>query len=143
VEIEQATGFSISGNNINSCTAPIYGYADGTNQGADNGFVGANSIIGTASVNLLGSSNTTATSVATKSAAYTLNGADSWINVTGTTTITVPHAISSTRWDVFNSGLGTVTLTCDSGTINGVANVSVASQTGKTVIADGTNCFAH
>jgi hypothetical protein len=144
VEIEQASGFSITGNDINGCTtAPVYGYADGTNQGADHGFVGANYIAGSTSINLQGSSNTTTTSVSTKSAAYTLNGADSWVNVTGNTTITVPHAISSTRWDVFNSGSGTVSLVCDSGTINGGSSVTVAADSGKTVITDGTNCFAH
>ena len=83
------------------------------------------------------------TALSTKSAAYTLTTSDAWINVTGNTTITVPHAQAGQRWDVFNSGSGTVTLQCDSGTINGAASITLAANTGRSVIADGTNCFAH
>lgn len=79
----------------------------------------------------------------TKSSAYTLTVNDSWINVTGTTTITVPHALTGQRWDVFNSGSNTVTIQCDSGNINGGASVTRSANTGYTVTADGTNCFAH
>lgn len=57
--------------------------------------------------------------------------------------ITIPHAMTAQRWDVFNSGTGNVSLVCDSGTINGQSSISVTSQTGKTVTTDGTNCFAH
>lgn len=81
--------------------------------------------------------------LSTKSAPYTLTASDSWINVTGTTTITVPHALTGQRWDVFNSGSNTVTLQADSGNINGAASVTLAANTGKSVTCDGTNCFAH
>ena len=92
---------------------------------------------------LQGSNNTVASSLATKSSNYTLSGADSWVNVTGNTAITVPHAMAGQQWTVFNSGTGNVSLACDSGTINGETSISLASQTGKTVTTDGTNCFAH
>src|SRR5579885_2415595 len=81
--------------------------------------------------------------LATKSAAYTLTAGDSWVNVTGNTTITVPHALVGQRWDVFNSGAGTVTLQCDSGTINGAASITFTANNGRSVTTDGTNCFAH
>lgn len=83
------------------------------------------------------------TSFSTQSAAYTLTGTDTWVNVTGTTTVSVPHAFTGQRWDVFNSGSGTVTLVCDSGTINDASSLSVAANSGRSVTADGTNCFAH
>jgi hypothetical protein len=83
----------------------------------------------------------------TKSSNYTLTYADNWVNVTGTTTITVPHAAAETglpnsQWRVFNSGSNTVTLQCDSGNMNGAASITLAANTGKTVTSDGTNCFA-
>jgi hypothetical protein len=80
--------------------------------------------------------------LATKSATYTLTTNDCTIEVTGTTTITVPHAKSNQIWHVFNSGSGTVTIEPDSGTINGAASVSRAADTGYDVWCDGTNCFA-
>jgi hypothetical protein len=80
--------------------------------------------------------------LATKSAAYTLTTSDCTIEVTGTTTITVPHAKSNQVWHVFNSGSGTVTIQPDSGTINGIASVTRAANTGYDVWCDGTNCFA-
>jgi hypothetical protein len=83
------------------------------------------------------------TAFSTKSSAYTLTASDAWINVTGTTTITVPHALAGQRWDVFNSGAGTVTVQADSGNVNGAANITLAANTGKSVLCDGTNCFAH
>lgn len=78
---------------------------------------------------------------------YTLGCNDSWVNVTGTTTITVPHAACSAaangaRWTVFNSGTATVTLATDSGNINGAASILVAPNSGDSVTCDGTNCFA-
>lgn len=143
IQIQQASGFSISGNKFWNCTNyAIDGYADGSNQGGDNGFVGANTFVGNG-VSLLGSNNTVTNSVATKSANYTLNGADSWVNVTENTTITIPHSMTGQQWNVFNSGSGNVGLACDSGTINNEASIQLASQTGKTVTTDGTNCFAH
>jgi hypothetical protein len=144
VQIEQASGYTITSNRIRQCaTQAINGYADGTNQGADNGFVGANFIDGGQGILLAGSTNTVTSSLATKSSNYTLSGADSWINVTGNTTITIPHAGNGQQWNVFNSGTGNVSLMCDSGTINGQTSLSITSQTGKTVTTDGTNCFAH
>lgn len=83
------------------------------------------------------------TQLKVKSSAYALTASDSWINVTGTTTITVPHLLTGQRWDVFNSGAGTVTIQPDSGTINGAANITIAANVGKSVTCDGTNCFAH
>jgi hypothetical protein len=78
-----------------------------------------------------------------KSAGYTLTAADSWVNVTGTTTITVPHLIVGSRWVVFNSGSNTVTVQADSGTINGAASITLSANTGREITCDGTNCFAH
>lgn len=143
VLLDQASGFSVTSNQIRQCTSSsILGRADSTNAGADNGFVGSNLIDGSVAVSLLGSNNTVTSSLSTVSGSYVLNGADSWVNVTGNTTITVPHAISAQQWKVFNSGSGTVTLACDTGTINGGSSVSLTSQTGKIVSTDGTNCFA-
>jgi hypothetical protein len=84
----------------------------------------------------------------TVSTTYTLTYADNWVNVTGTTTITVPHAPWQTGspqnvWHLFNSGSGTVTISCDSGNINGAASITLAPNVGKSVTTDGTNCFAH
>lgn len=144
VWLDQASGFSVASNHLRQCTTwAIKGESDATNRGADNGFVGANFIDGGQSILLQGSNNTTSSSISTKSAAYALSGADSWVNVTGNTVITVPHAMIGTRWDVFNAGSGNVSLVCDTGTINGYASLPVASQTGRTVMTDGTNCFAH
>ena len=81
--------------------------------------------------------------LATKSSAYTLTASDSWVNVTGTTTITVPHALTGQRWVVFNSASSVVTIQADSGNINGAASLTLSSNTGKEVTCDGTNCFAH
>ena len=83
------------------------------------------------------------TAFSTKSSAYTLTGSDAWVNVTGTTTITVPHAVVGQRWDVFNSGSGTVTIQVDSGNVNGAANITLSADTGKSIVCDGSNCFAH
>ena len=81
--------------------------------------------------------------LATKSANYTLTTSDNWVNVTGTTTITVPHASTGNHWVVFNSGSNTVTVQADSGNINGGANITLSANTGKEIVCDGTNCFAH
>jgi hypothetical protein len=81
--------------------------------------------------------------LSTKSTPYTLTQADYWINVTGTTTVTVPHADRGRLWTVFNSGSGTVTLRCDTGNINGAASITLAGNTGKEVTCDGTNCWAR
>jgi len=143
IQIEQADSFTITGNRIRWCASyAINGYADGSNEGADNGLVGANFIElpqplnGAQGIVLQGSNNTVASSLATKSSNYTLTGADSWINVTGNTAITIPHAMTAQQWTVFNSGTGNVSLACDMGTINGETSISLASQTGKTVTTD-------
>jgi hypothetical protein len=81
--------------------------------------------------------------LATKSANYTLTTSDNWVNVTGTTTITVPHASTGNHWVVFNSGSNTVTVQSDSGNINGGASITLSANTGKEVVCDGSNCFAH
>lgn len=144
ISLQQAKGFSITGNHIKNCTSnAIISSPDSTNQGADCGFVGANFIDGGQPVLLQGSNSTVASSISSQSSAYTLKGTDSWVNVSGTTTITVPNNLIGQRWDVFNSGSGTLTLACYSGTINGSASVSLSAGTGKTVTTDGTNCFAH
>jgi hypothetical protein len=83
------------------------------------------------------------TALVTKSTAYTLTTGDSWINVTGTTTITVPHATVGNRWVVFNAGAGTVTVATDSGNINGGASITLTANTGKEITCDGSNCFAR
>jgi hypothetical protein len=83
----------------------------------------------------------------TVSAPYTLSRRDFWLNVTGTTTITIPHAITGQRWEVFNSGAGTVTLAPDSGNIcmagSCAATKTLAVDTGVSITCGGTNCFAH
>jgi hypothetical protein len=81
--------------------------------------------------------------LSTKSANYTLTTSDYWVNVTGTATITVPHASTGNLWVVFNSGSSTVTVQADSGNVNGAASITVAANTGKEIACDGTNCFAH
>jgi hypothetical protein len=45
--------------------------------------------------------------------------------------ITVPHAMGGQQWKGFNSGTGNATLVCDSGTINGAANLFLSSLIGK------------
>jgi hypothetical protein len=84
--------------------------------------------------------------IATKSSAYTLATGDCRIQVTGTTTITIPHTLPAAGltniWHIFSVS-GTTTLACDSGTINGSATITVANNTGKDAYADGTNCFAQ
>jgi hypothetical protein len=79
----------------------------------------------------------------TKTMAYTLTLNDGWVNVTGSTTIKVPHAIVCQLWTVFNSGSNTVTLEADSGNFNGTTSVSLSANTGMSVTCDGTNCFGH
>lgn len=88
-----------------------------------------------------------ASSISLKSSAYTLTYADSTVEATGTTTITVPHRLGApgiaSRWWVINSGTGIVTLACDSGRTNGSLRVTLSAGSSAWVTADGTNCFAH
>jgi hypothetical protein len=82
---------------------------------------------------------------------YTVTYADCWVNITGEATITVPHAWYaspsnggvSSEWHLFNSGLETITVQADSGTINGTPRITLLSNTGKAVSCDNANCFAH
>lgn len=94
-----------------------------------------------------GSSKVTTTGVvgafATKSSAYPLTAQDYWVNVTGTTTITVPHALTGQHWVIFNSGSNTVTIAADSGNVNGSASITISANVGKECTADGTNVFCH
>jgi hypothetical protein len=79
------------------------------------------------------------------SSAHTLNGNEFWANVSGTTTIKAPHALTNQDWVVFNSGVNTVTLEADNtptGSINNQASITLSSQTGVVVTCDGTNCWA-
>lgn len=77
-----------------------------------------------------------------KSSNYTLTSDDCTINVTGTTTITVPHAVIGPFWSVLNTGAGTVTFLPDSGTINGVASLTANPFQGYLIWCNGTNCTA-
>jgi hypothetical protein len=144
IDLQSVNGFTVTSNRFDNCASfAVRGLADSSFQGADNGIFGANFVYSGQPISLEGSNNLVTPSTATKSSAYTLTGTDTWVNVTGNTTITVPHAISGQRWDIFNSGAGTLTLICDSGTINGGTSLAVFSQTGKSVTTDGTSCFAH
>lgn len=78
----------------------------------------------------------------TESSTYTLSNDDAWVNVSGTTTVTAPHANTGQIWHVFNSGSNTVTLVADSGNVNNESSVSLAPNAGFVVTCDGTNCFA-
>jgi hypothetical protein len=78
----------------------------------------------------------------TKSAPYTLTSSDSWVNVTGTTTITVPHALTGQRWHLHNNGVNLVTIAPDSGTLNGAASIFIQPSVGVELTCDGTNCQA-
>lgn len=85
--------------------------------------------------------------VTSQSSAYTLTSYDHWVNVTGTTTISVDPTLTGERWVVFDADPSlTTTLKTLSGTINGVAGstgIPITSNTGKEVSCNGTNCFAH
>lgn len=80
--------------------------------------------------------------IKTVSADYTFTISDFNVLVTGTHTITAPHALNPGQvWNLFSS-TGTVTLQADSGNMNGGASVTVGPETGAIVWCDGTNCFA-
>ena len=66
VDIEQAQGFTIVGNDFRECTTyAVRGMPDGTDQGADGGFVGGNTIDGGQGMLLQGSGNTVTSSIST------------------------------------------------------------------------------
>lgn len=81
-----------------------------------------------------------------KSAGYTLGYGDEQVTFTGTINITVPVAPPTTgtakRWLVINDGVGTGTLACSSGNINGSATLALTANQSVTVTADGVNCFS-
>jgi hypothetical protein len=90
--------------------------------------------------------------LSTKSSDYTLTVSDSWINVRGTTTITVPHAPAGQRWVVFNCGSADpragrgetwVTIRADRGTVNSAASIRVPANTGKECTTDGANIWCR
>jgi hypothetical protein len=59
VELEQADGFSITGNEFRNCEVyNIRALSDATNQGADNGLIAANNVTGSAPNSLLGTNIT-------------------------------------------------------------------------------------
>jgi hypothetical protein len=82
---------------------------------------------------------------ALKNVNYTLLKTDGIINLTtGTTTLTIPHALTGQFWFVRNSqGIGDITTSCDSGQINGLASVNLVAETGAIAYADGVNCFLN
>lgn len=84
--------------------------------------------------------------VIAKSAGYTLGYGDEQVTFTGTIAITVPVAPPTTgtakRWLVINDGVGTGTLACSSGNINGSATLALTANQSVTVTADGVNCFS-
>lgn len=77
-----------------------------------------------------------------KSSNYTLTAQDCTINVTGTTTITIPTAVIGPFWSVLNTGAGVVTFLPNSGTINGVASLTASPFQGYLIWCNGTNCTA-
>jgi hypothetical protein len=90
--------------------------------------------------------------LSTKSADYTLTPSDSWVNVTGAATITVPHRLVGQRWVIFNcgsevdqagSGGNFVTIRTDNGKVNGVSSIRVSANTGKECAADGANVWCR
>lgn len=94
--------------------------------------------------NILGG---TLESTIAKSSAYTLQYTDGEVTITGTPTITIPHALPGTLlskipWVITNTGSGTGVLACDSGTINGSATQNLTAGNMAIVKGDGTNCEA-
>lgn len=90
--------------------------------------------------------------LSTKSSDYTLTVSDSWINVRGMTTITVPHSATGQRWVIFNCGGTTsgarsgdtwVTIRADRGKVNSADSIRLPTNTGKECTADGTNVWCR
>ncbi|MGB8834167.1 MAG: hypothetical protein WCC95_18595 [Candidatus Sulfotelmatobacter sp.] len=105
------------------------------------------SVAGTIAYSTSSTSGCGSFNVTNYSSNHTLNAGDVQANVSGTTTITVPHAFTGKSWFVFALNGSTVTLTPDSGNISGnatapAASLTVAPNTGFIVTCDGTNCFA-
>ena len=73
-----------------------------------------------------------------------LGVSDGWLFVNASpVTITVPHLLTGQIWHLMNNNASAaITMVCDSGNINGIASVLVPAVSGRTVTADGTNCFA-
>jgi hypothetical protein len=79
----------------------------------------------------------------TVSSGRALTSADCWLDVTGTTTMTAPHALLFSKITVFNAGTNTVTLAIDSGLLNGSSSsLTFAPNQGADVSCNGTNCSA-
>jgi hypothetical protein len=90
--------------------------------------------------------------LSTKSADYTLTPSDSWVNVSGTATITVPHRLIGQRWVIFNCGAGSartdsggnvVTIRADRGKVNAVSSITLSANTGKECTTDGANVWCR
>lgn len=73
-----------------------------------------------------------------------LGVSDGWLFVNASpVTITVSHLLAGQIWHLMNNNASAaITMVCDSGNINGIASVLVPAVSGRTVTADGTNCFA-
>jgi hypothetical protein len=84
-----------------------------------------------------------AASIKKKSSNYTLTTEDYWLNVSGPSTITIPHATIGQLWVVLNTGSDNVTLTPDAGHINGAPYLVLPPKASKEIVCDGRNCFAH
>jgi hypothetical protein len=80
----------------------------------------------------------------TYSANHTLTASEGVVNITGTATITVPHALAGQTWFVYSQS-GTTTLAIDSGTLYGngaTGSFVIPNSSGVFVTADGTNAHA-
>lgn len=137
---------ALSGGLSGSITASQIAFGTGTNVlGGSSNFTWDNTdgilhITGNITIN---GSAVVADGFATKTSNYSLLATDFWVNVTGPTTITVPHAVVGHKWTIFNAdATNTVTVVMDSGTISGAASIPVLPLTGTDVVADGTNGWA-
>jgi len=86
--------------------------------------------------------------ITTKTALYTLTGADCIVEASvsgGGFTLTLPHAIVGQDWEITrtDSTSNTLTIAGDSGNVNGVASITLASNSSLRCHADGTNSFCH
>lgn len=83
--------------------------------------------------------------VGSKTAAYTMVPTDGVVLANGTFAVTLPPAASAIvghRYAVKNTGTGTVTITPQSGTIDGASNFPLTVQySSLDVVTDGTNWF--
>lgn len=85
------------------------------------------------------------TPVTTKTGAYTILVTDAILLGSGTFTFTLPAPATSgngKRYDIYNTGVGVITIAPVSGTINGAASITVAAGVRVSVACDGSNYFA-